>query len=139
MQSLEEAQSPRERAEQLIAGEIAKMNDDRIPTSRQKLSQLVFSTFGIPIAEATKLVDEYCDDKAPGVPYYLQEEFESPYLKVMAIFSSIGGIGVLWYGAAIWRAAKTSWPWFILGAVLVGTAGYCWFKTVQKEIAKKDK
>ena len=136
MPSLEEAPSPRERALELIAGEVARADNERIPTSRQKLSQLVFSNCGIPISEATKLVDEYCEDKAPGVPFYLQEEFESPYLKVMAVVSSLAGIFVLWYGAKQWHIQKLSWPWFVLGAVLVGMASYSWFKTIQKEIAK---
>lgn len=137
MPSLEETQSPQERAIELIANEIARAESDRIPTSRQKLSVLVTSKFGIPAADAANLVDEYCDDKAPGVPVYLQEEFEMPYLKVMAIVSSIAGVGVIYYGSRQWHLGKLSWPWFILGAVLVGTASYSWFKTIQQELAKK--
>jgi len=137
MPSLEEAASPQDKALEFVEREIAKSNDDRVPTSRQKLSHLVFTSFGIPLAEATKLVDEYCDEKAPGVPYYLQEEFESPYLKVMAVVSSIAGIGVLWNGANLWHRQKSSAAWFIVGALLVGAAGYSWFKTIQQEISKK--
>ena len=138
MPSLDEVQSPRDRAIDRVANEIAIAERDRVPTSRQKLSHLVATEFRLPPAEATTLVDEYCDDKAPGVPYYLKEEFESPFLKVMAVVNSILGIAVIWYGASVWhKGGKTTWPWFLLGAVLVACAGYCWFKTVQQELAKR--
>ncbi len=136
MSSLDEAQTPQERAKARVAQEIARAEYDRVPTSRQKLSQLVAAEFKIPLPDATNLVDEYCDDQAPGVPYYLKDEFESPFLKVMAVVNSILGIFVLWRGANLWRLQKTSWPWFVVGAFLVGCAGYCWFKTIQQELAK---
>jgi len=136
MQIPVEGQSPRDRAIERIAQEIAIAERDRVPTSRQKLSQLVTLNLAIAPAEASKIVDEYCDEKAPGVPQYLQAEFESPFLKVMAIVNSILGMASLWYGAHLWRLQKVSWHWFVLGAIFVGAAGYSWFKTIQQEIAK---
>jgi hypothetical protein len=137
MPILDEGQSPKDRAIERIAHEIAKAEYDRVPTSRQRLAQLVFAEFKIPVAEATKLVDEYCDEKAPGVPYYLKEEFESPFLKVMAVINSVLGIAFVWYGSTVWhRVSKGSWPYFVVGAIFVGLASYCWFKTIQKELAK---
>jgi len=127
---------PKDKAIELIATEIAKADFDRIPTSRQKLGQLVSSKLTIPPAEAYKIVDEYCDDKAPGVPHYLQEEFAMPYLKVLAVVNSILGIVALWWGAHQWRATKPSWPWFVVAAVLIGFAGYSFVKIVQKETEK---
>jgi hypothetical protein len=138
MPSLDEVQSPRDRAVGRIAQEIAIAERDRVPTSRQRLSQLIVAEFKLPPADAADLVDEYCDENAPGVPYYLKEEFENPFLKVMAIFNSILGIAVIWYGSTLWhKGGKTTWPWFVFGAILVACAGYCWFKTVQQELEKR--
>ena len=131
----EGGQSPQERAIERIAFEINKAESDRVPTSRQKLSHMVFTEFGIPPADAANLVDEYCDDKAPGVPFYLQDEFESPFLKVSAIANSIFSIAALWYGAHQWKLQKVSWPWFMLGAFLFAVASWSWFKTLHKELA----
>ena len=136
MPNIEETKSPQERAVERIAQEIAQAERDRVPTSRQKLSTLVATNFAIPPADAANLVDEYCDEHAPGVPVYLQDELESPFLKFMAVFNSILGIAALWWGAKVWHAGKPSWGWFILGAVFVGTAGFSWFKTVHREIAQ---
>jgi len=137
MPSLDEGQSPRDRALERIAHEINKAEYDRIPTSRQKLSQLIVAEFKFPPAEAADMVDEYCDEKAPAVPQYLSDEFESPFLKVMAVVNSVLAIASIWYGANRWHQQKTSWFWFVFGAFLVACAGYCWFKTVQKELAKR--
>jgi len=136
MPNLDEVQSPRERAIERIVQEIAQADRDRVPTSRQKLSQLVATAYAFPPAEAANLVDEYCDEHAPGVPVYLQDELESPFLKFMAVLNSILGIASLWWGSRLWHTGKPSAGWFVVGAILVGAAGYSWFKTVQREIAK---
>jgi hypothetical protein len=136
MPSLEEGQTPKDRAVERVAQEIAIAERDRIPTSRQMLTQLVTTNFGIPQADAANLVDEYCDENAPGVPVYLQDELESPFLKVMAVLNSVLGIAALWNGSRIWHMQGKSWPWFIFGAIFVGAAGYAWFKTIQREIAE---
>jgi len=135
MPSLDEGQTPKERAIERIAQEIARAEYDRIPTSRQKLSQMVFAEFKIPLPDAANLVDEYCDEKAPGVPFFLQDELESPFLKIAAVVNSILGIGFLYYGAHQWRAQKPSWVLFVLGAVFIGLAGWSFFKILHKELA----
>src|SRR5688500_10236048 len=65
----------------LIEGEICRADQERTPISRQTLAQLVNQKTGLPSADAVALVDEFCEERAPGVPYYLQEEFAIPYLK----------------------------------------------------------
>ena len=136
MPNFDDGTTPRDKAVELIATEIAKADFDRIPTSRQKLGQLVSTKFTIPPSEAYRIVDEYCDEKAPGVPHYLQDEFATPYLKVLAVVNSLLGIGTAWWAAHSWKAGKTSWPWFLLTAFLVGFAGYAFFKVVQRESEK---
>ncbi|MDR3689579.1 MAG: hypothetical protein P4L46_09390 [Fimbriimonas sp.] len=136
MPNFDAGSTPRDKAVELIATEIAKADFDRVPTSRQKLGQLVSVKLLIPPAEAYKIVDEYCDDKAPGVPHYLQEEFAMPYLKVLAVVNSILGIAALWWAAHSMKAGKPSWPWFIVAAVLVGFSGLSFFKVVQRETSQ---
>ena len=136
MPNFDEGSTPRDKAIELIATEIAKADFDRIPTSRQRLGQQVTAKLGFPPGEAYRLVDEYCDDKAPGVPHYLQDEFATPYLKVLAVVNSILGIVSAYWAAHTWQSGKTSWPWFITTALLVGFAGYAFFKIVQKESEK---
>ncbi len=126
----------KDKAIEMIATEIAKADYDRIPTSRQKLGQLVSLNLAIPPAESYRIVDEYCDDKAPGVPHYLQDEFATPYLKVLAVANSIFGIGTAFWASHLWKTGKVSWPWFLLTAFLIGFAGYAFFKVVQKESEK---
>jgi len=135
MPNFDDGSTPRDKAVELIATEIAKADFDRIPTSRQKLGQLVSSKLTIPPAEAYKIVDEYCDDKAPGVPHYLQDEFNTPWLKILAVFNSIAGIGFLYWAAHSIKIGKPSWPYFLVAAAFVGLAGYSFFKVVQKETA----
>jgi|GEM_PF-1755530 len=136
MPNFDEGITPKDKALELIATEIARSEFDRVPTSRQKLGQLVSAKLPIPPAEAYKLVDEYCDEKAPGVPHYLQSEFAGPYLKVLAVVNSFLGIGCAWWAAHSWRLGKTSWPWFLLCAALVGSACYFFFQIIQKESEK---
>lgn len=136
MPDLEEGQSPKEQAVERIAQEIGKAEMDRLPMSRQKLVHLVFAEFKIPMPEATLIVDEYCDENAPAVPFYLKDEFEFPFLKLMAVVNSLLGVGFVYWGSHVWRMQRPSWPWFVFGAFFVACAGYSWFKTIQQELAK---
>lgn len=136
MSSSEEERSPHELAVDRVAQLIAKSELDRVPTSRQKLSQQLVVELKLPMPDITKIVNEYCDENAPAVPFYLQAEFEFPYLKLMAVVNSILGVACVWYGATVWHRQQRSWPLFLLGAVFVALAGYSWFKTIQQELAK---
>ncbi len=135
MPSLDEGQSPREKALERIAQEIAKADQDRVPTSRQKLSQTLAAELKLPGSEANRLVDEYCDDKAPGVPFYLQDEFAKPYMKWSAIINSVLALIAAIYAANVMHNGRMSWPWFALAAVLLAFAGFSAIRAIQQHQA----
>ena len=136
MPNFEEASTPRDKAIALISVEIARAENDRAPTSRQRLTQLVITTLHMPPRDATQIVDSYCDTDAPSVPHYLQEEFTNPYLWIMASINTILGIGCLLWAANRWQSRQPSGILFILAAVLILAACLAWFKTVQQRMAK---
>ncbi len=123
----------------LLEREIRSADSDRRPISRQSLAELLRERTGIPNPDAVALVDEYCDEKAPGVPYYLQDEFAIPYLKVIAIINALIGGGVYWYGVTAFRAAEPGWPWFCLGTIIVGLGVLAWVKSLERFVARKRK
>jgi len=122
---------------QLIASEIKESREQYRPTSRQRLAELVQERTGMPHAEATALVDTYCEENEPGVPYYLQEEFAIPYLKVIAVLNVLCGIAACYYGVKVLKTSKPGWPWFCLGTTFCGLGALAWVKSLERYAARK--
>jgi hypothetical protein len=106
--------------------------------SRQALAALVHRRTGMPLKEATVIVETFCEEKEPALPEYLQSEFAIGWLKVVAVGNVIVG-GVFYFYAN--RAHEQHLPyWFFLaiGTVFVGLGVLSWVKSLESE-AKQSK
>ncbi len=121
----------------IIQGEIKKARDDRRPTSRQMLAEIIHERMGMPVSEAHKIVDAYCETEEPGIPYYLQEEFAIPYLKFVAIVIALAGVGFVYYGVMQQRAGKPPHLWYSLGTVVVGLGVFAWVQSLEKYVQRR--
>jgi hypothetical protein len=117
----------------LIEREIAKAEFDCRPISRQMLAESVHVQTGLSTADAFALVEQYCEEKAPAVPGYLQEEFAIPYLKVIAVINVIVGIVVFWMGVNAFRTkGAPMWPYLCVGTIFCGLGVFAWVKSLER-------
>jgi hypothetical protein len=102
----------------LLEREIERARTEVRPISRRSLANMLVKEKGIPFADATALVDSYCDEKAPYTPDFLTKEFMLPYLKLAALFFVVFSMVILGYAVKQQLAHQVSWPAFVGGAVL---------------------
>ena len=76
----------------LVEQEIASAKEERRPTSRQALANLVQKRTGMPAKDAFAIVEAFCEEKEPALPEFLESEFVIGWLKVVAIGQAIVGI-----------------------------------------------
>jgi hypothetical protein len=126
---------------ELIEKEISTARDERRPTSRQQLAEIVNERTGMPVPEALTLVDTYCDEKEPAIPYYLQDEFAIPWLKAVAVINVVIGVAFLWYGVKVLRTvpAKPGWPWFCIGTIFCGLGAFAWVQSLERFVERRRK
>lgn len=126
---------------ELISKEISLARDERRPTSRQQLAEIVNDRTGMPVPEALTLVDTYCDEKEPAIPYYLQEEFAIPWLKAIAVLNVVIGVAAIWYGVKVLRTTppKPGWPWFSLGTIFCGLGVFAWVQSLERFAERRRK
>jgi hypothetical protein len=132
-------QHPKEDAISLVQREIARAEDDRKPISRQMLADIVQEQLGLPHADAFSIVDRYCEDNAPAVPGYLQEEFAIPYLKVIAIINVIVGLGIFWMGVLKWKQSNPIWPYLTVGTIFCGLGVFAWVQSLERYAERRKK
>jgi hypothetical protein len=134
-------QKPRtEDAISLIEREIARSERERFPISRQMLADIVHAETGVAASDAWSLVEEYCDERAPAVPGYLQEEFAIPYLKVIAVLNAIAAVAVYWVGVNVYRSTgKPLWPYLCVGTIIMGLGALSWVKSLERYVERKAK
>ena len=123
----------------LIEREIIDSENERRPLSRQMLAELVNQRTGMPVADAFTLVDGYCDDKAPRIPHYLQEEFAIPYLKVIAAINIAITLGVYYWGIQVSRKGLPAWMYFTVGTLFLGLSALSWVKSLERYAERKAK
>lgn len=131
------ADMSRPELEQALAVEIANARSEARPISRLTLTRLLQSKFPINPHDAERFVDNYCDDKAPGVPTYLSSEFGVPYLKVVAFINVAVTIGMGITAAVMMRRGGTGFLLWLGGAVVfLGAAAFCYFQSVRPQKEK---
>jgi hypothetical protein len=123
----------------LIQREIAFAESERRPISRQTLADLVHSEAQTPLADAVRFVDEYCDENARWVPYYLQEEFAIPYLKVVAAFFVVLAFAALYWGIVVHRTGKPAYIYFCAGTLLIGAGAMAWVVSLERYAERRAK
>jgi hypothetical protein len=121
----------------IIQREIQKARDDRRPTSRQMLAEIINDRTGMPVSEALHIVDAYCENEEPAIPYYLQDEFAIPYLKFVAVIIALAGVGFFWYGVTQQRIGKPAYVWYSLGTVVVGLGVFAWVQSLEKFVQRR--
>lgn len=121
----------------IIQREIQKARDDRRPTSRQMLAEIINERTGMPVSQATQIVDAYCEAEEPAIPYYLQDEFAIPYLKFIAIVIAMAGIGFIWYGVTQQRTGKPAYMWYSVGTVVIGLGVFAWVQSLEKFVQRR--
>jgi len=124
---------------EIISGEIQTARDQTRPTSRQELANIVHARTGMSVGEALEFVDSYCDENAPGVPGYLQEEFAIPYLKVLAVFFTAISLFICYHGVRLYQDRKPGWVWLCIGVVLFGLGALSWVKSIEREVERSRK
>lgn len=123
----------------IIQSEIKQARDDRRPTSRQQLAEIIRDRTGMPVNEALQIVDAYCEAEEPGIPFYLQDEFAIPYLKFIAIMIVLGGIAFIYYGVTVQRSGKPAHVWYSLGTVTMGLGVFAWVQSLEKYVERRRK
>lgn len=123
----------------IIQNEIQKARDDRRPTSRQQLAEIIRERTGMPVNEALPIVDAYCEAEEPAIPYYLQEEFAIPYLKFVAIMIVVGGLFFIYYGVTEQRKGRPAYVWYSLGTVVIGLGVFAWVQSLEKYVERRRK
>ena len=132
------ADMSRQELEQLLGDEIAKARSEARPISRLSLIKLLQTQYTMNGHEAEEFVDTYCEEKAPGVPTYLSNEFGVPYLKVLAIFNIVVGIALLIVAAVTMsRAVNGYLIWLGLGLLFVAGAAFSWVQSIKPEKKKE--
>lgn len=121
----------------IIQREIQKARDDRRPTSRQMLAEIINERTGMPVSEALHVVDAYCENEEPAIPYYLQDEFAIPYLKFVAVIIALAGIGFFWYGVTLQRVGKPAYVWYSLGTIIMGLGVFAWVQSLEKFVQRR--
>lgn len=121
----------------IIQSEIQRARDDRRPTSRQMLAEIINERTGMPVADALAIVDAYCEAEEPAIPYYLQEEFAIPYLKFVAIVIALGGIAFMWYGVTQQQKGKPAYMWYSIGTVVIGIGVFAWVQSLERFVKRR--
>ena len=122
---------------QTLADEIALAREEARPISRLTLARVLVAKYSYHPHDAERIVDRYCDDKAPGIPTYLSSEFGVPYLKVLAIVNGVAGIILLIISLVVMdRPNVPIWPWLSSGTFFLLIGAFCLFRTLQKERTK---
>ena len=126
----------REELERLMASEISDARNDARPISRLTLTKLLQSKYSLHPHEAERIVDEYCDEKAPGVPTYLSAEFGVPYLKIVGIVQLVLAAGFIITPIFFPRADLAFWPAVVLFLAFGGSGGYCLYRSLRPPVEK---
>ncbi|MEZ0325664.1 MAG: hypothetical protein ACAH95_07140 [Fimbriimonas sp.] len=123
----------------LIEREIARAEFDCRPISRQMLAETVHTETGLTTSDALALVEQYCEEKAPAVPGYLQEEFAVPYLKVIAILNVAVGVTIFWFGVNAFRSKAAVWPYLCVGTIFCGLGAFAWVVSLERYAERRAK
>lgn len=91
---------------------------------------MVTSEFSLHAHQAERVVDQYCDEKAPSVPTMLSNEFGVPYLKVLSVVNVVLSLG--FYLMAI-NVPNSIWIGLLLGTGFLGGAVFCWVRSLNEE------
>lgn len=121
----------REELEQTLATEIARAREVARPISRLTLTKLLQSSYSLHPHEAERLVDEYCEEKAPAVPTYLSAEFGVPYLKILGIVQLVVAVALYIFPIVFPRADLTFWPAMIIGTAFGASGGFCIYRSLR--------
>jgi hypothetical protein len=125
-----------EELERTLATEIANARNEARPISRLTLTKLLQSKYSLHPHEAERIVDEYCDEKAPGVPTYLSAEFGVPYLKILGVFQMVLAAAFIITPIFFPRADLAFWPAVILFLAFGTSGGYCIFRSIRPQAQK---
>ncbi len=120
-----------EELERTLASEIDKARAEARPISRLTLTKLLQSKYSLHAHGAERIVDEYCDEKAPGVPTYLSAEFGVPYLKIVGIVQLTLAVAFIVTPIFFPRADLAFWPAVIIFLALGISGGFCIYRCVR--------
>ena len=123
---------------QLVIDEIEAARKEQRPMSRQALTSLVHKRTGMPLKEASSIVDAFCDEKEPALPEYLASEFAIGWLKVVAIGLVIVGGVFFFFVKRAHEQNQPFWPYLAIGALFVGLGVLSWVQSLEKEVHRKD-
>lgn len=69
---------------------------ESVPISRHRLAEELAKKHSLRFKEAFEVVDQYCEERAPGTPDYLDREFLIPFLKLTGlVFAALALIAVV--------------------------------------------
>ena len=117
----------------LVESEIAAARQERRPTSRQTLANLVVKRTGMPPKEALAIVEAFCEEREPAVPEFLESEFVIGWLKVIAVLQAIVGLVFFYYAKRAHESNQPIWIYLMLGTILLGFAVLSWVKSLERE------
>lgn len=117
--------------EDVIKTEIEASRKELRPTSRHEIAEVLSEKFRLPQREAIALVDIYCEEKEPGIPDYLAEEFNIGWLKFVAIGMVVVGLVFLFNGVRTQRIGNYPWYFWSLGALFFGLGAFSWVRSLE--------
>lgn len=131
------SQTEQETTEQMIDSAIKKAREELTPISRRMLALMISQKKSLPFKEAMDIVDEYCDEHAPAVPGYVSSEFIIYWLKAVAVFFVLIGLGIVFWGVSVFRVRGVAWPHFAGGTIVIGLGALAWVKSLEREFSRR--
>lgn len=117
--------------ERTLAIEIDKARGESRAISRLALTKILQSKYSMNAHEAERAVDEYCEEKAPGLPTYLSAEFGVPYLKIVGILQLTLALVFIVLPIFFPRADLAFWPAVGLTLAFGGSGAFCIYRSVR--------
>lgn len=125
------AESARQRLEAILEAEIEEARAQMRPISRTTLAHMLHDQHFVSQHDAERFVDRYCDDKAPGVPTFLSNEFGTPYLKVVAVLNVVVAIALLVVGTRFLKPGAPTWLGMGLGTLFLFAGVFAWARSLR--------
>ena len=104
----------------ILEREIASARSEERVISREHLVRLVHVQTKYSPKLYEFIVEQYCDENAPGIPGFLRSDVESPFLRIATFVNVIlmlisGIVGVVRFSRGL-----PSWPFFIASVAFCG-------------------
>ncbi len=104
----------------IVEREIAQARAEDRVISREHLVQVVSQETKMQGKLFDYVVEQYCDQNAPGIPGFLRSDVESPFLRIATVVNVLLMLGSGIAGVVRFSRGEASWPFFVASVVFCG-------------------